>query len=283
MLSDVRLRERAKVSIEYWSENFLIDLSRQISSKNGYSEQQIWTQLLFLFRSGRALVKKRWTLFAIEASDKINSTPLPAQPHFQFLQAPLEGQWTLEQINGARAKQFLRFWNSQLLTSDGLDKNWTYDSFYGLVGLGSYALNHRSTQNGRRLIQNVARQLRQTAQPHRYGSYWPVSPKVFQHAPRSMSHNDNVALGMAHGISGVVSFLCLAAKAKIDRHQNLDLAQRAVGFMLNLESEMKFEAFPEYVDFKKSRFVHKGAVWCGGDMAVGNALSLLAEELDGSC
>lgn len=150
----------------------------------------------------------------------------------------------------------------------------SYDLLYGYVGVGVYFLERwprgRSI-DGLRLVVDVLERLTERVGP---GVAWYSQPERKIERVRRDGCYD---LGVAHGIPGVLHFLCQAARRGIETQRVNYLLQRAISWLLAQASPKEGRArFGTWVTAEG--FVRNSRpAWCYGDLGIAAILLQIAE------
>lgn len=153
--------------------------------------------------------------------------------------------------------------------SEHLQGRWQgpYDLVHGLVGVGAYLLPRATSTPVRAALATVCRQLDDVTTDIVAAS-GPGDTHSFRETP--------IALGMAHGIAGVIAFLCATVRSKGSDTCAVDLMRRLSSWMTS-ESMPGPHAFARFAgaDFRNDTFFG----WCWGDLGIALALYQASDVL----
>jgi lantibiotic biosynthesis protein len=161
---------------------------------------------------------------------------------------------------------------------------WTlsFDLVAGIVGIGVYGLERRSTAAGIGIVRNVVHRLKELAIEDAAGIRWHTAPRLLPPWQRELYPDGYFNLGVAHGMPGVIAFLaevCALEELAADARPLLDGAMQWLWSCAD-ESDgiSRFGTFvlPEQKDaqFRPSR-----VAWCYGDLGIAVALLVAARAV----
>jgi len=160
-------------------------------------------------------------------------------------------------------------------------KPWTdsYDLIYGLVGLGIYFLERLPDSHAETGLNAIIDRLEETVEITPAGFRWLTRPDWLSEPESSLTPHGYYALGMAHGIAGVISFLASLFKTGIARERAKRLLEGSVKWLVSQQGYSRTEE-------KYPRCVGPGVQpdgffgWCWGDAGIAAALIAAACALD---
>lgn len=136
------------------------------------------------------------------------------------------------------------------------------DFLYGAIGIGMYFLERKNSSILNQLIQAISAFGIQNK-----------SDKTFKWLYLRQGHwiHD---LGMAHGISSLITFASLLKKERLIADENLlqNLVHGAVNFLLSSEVQDQISLFPDYVTVDGKNNSRSRLSWCYGDLGIACAL-----------
>lgn len=146
-----------------------------------------------------------------------------------------------------------------------------YDLIYGLVGIGSYALDHADRGTAAALLMAVLERLEELAEEEEEGLAWTTRPELIRRESMRQLHPAGYRdLGMAHGISGVIGLLARAVDSGLAPEAAPRLLRGAVPWLLSCRRPADGgSAFP---DLDSRREESCRSAWCYGDPGVASAL-----------
>ena len=146
----------------------------------------------------------------------------------------------------------------------------TYDLIQGYVGIGVYFLERWPRGRSAEGLGHIVDVLEKLAEK--------VGPGVAWYSPPKESRPEGCYdLGVAHGIPGVLHFLCQAASRGIETQRVNSLLQQAMMWFIAQSSRNEGRArFGAWVT-AEGLVRHSRPSWCYGDLGVGAILSQIAE------
>ncbi|OQP61146.1 hypothetical protein A3860_05355 [Niastella vici] len=142
-----------------------------------------------------------------------------------------------------------------------------FEIFRGLTGKGLCFLEGPMTAAGQEGIEQILTILQSGAIPTDGGIAWTT---------KSWRGDElYFDLGIPHGVTGIILFLCRVSRTNIQRDLVLELIDGAVRWLLAQEKHMGIGYFPHIV----GREFAGRLAWCYGDMCVATALLAAAEVL----
>jgi lantibiotic modifying enzyme len=159
-----------------------------------------------------------------------------------------------------------------------------FDLWEGCVGLGVYALERYPHPNSKLLLELLIKQLDQLAVHTAEGITWFTSPETLRSRTRPIFPGGFYSLGIAHGISGVISFLSRVHALGILQDTTGKLLDGAVSWLLAQQQEKDTPLiFPQYIIPPKNEPLITGSFgWCHGDLGLAAALISAAHCTDQS-
>lgn len=153
---------------------------------------------------------------------------------------------------------------SNAIDIDIKSRNW--DPLHGYIGLGIYFLERHSFKNQTGVLTKIVDALYHSRVDFENYKLWITLG--YQHYSK-----DNYNFGMAHGMSGIVSFLSLVAAHNIEYDKCLEMVTDVLSFFSQYKTDQVLTGmFPtsiEVHDFKPEAGGRLG--WCYGDFCVINA------------
>ncbi len=189
--------------------------------------------------------------------------------------------WTLRHLDGlygGEPSAELTEAVDQLLLSSLRVKSWKreLDLTYGLVGLGTYALDHDCRLTRSRLLEGVLHHLEAQAEYGPNGTTWQTRALSAEPAAVEPQQPSSIDLGMAHGIPGVVAFLART----VSQGEGGQAARRLLtGASRWLLGQRRFSRDLSSFSYHAQGTRSARAAWCYGDPGAGGALLAAAEAL----
>lgn len=152
--------------------------------------------------------------------------------------------------------------------------NW--DPLHGYIGLSNYFLEKHKEMDQSITLQNICRALSQQREIV-HGS------KVWLDLDKNSPHR-SVNLGLAHGISGVISFLSRVHRLDICNELCKEMIIESIGFLKRARS---FSVHPflfplKYSIEQKEQVNYSRLAWCYGDLCIANACLQAGTALNNS-
>jgi len=151
-----------------------------------------------------------------------------------------------------------------------------FDLVSGLVGVGLYSLERRTSQVAASNVQRVVDRLAVLALPQASGFAWWSPPEQLGPYKLGQYPKGCFDLGVAHGVAGVIAFLAAVTAAGMQTVRSRELADGAVSWILShqrldrLPFSSRFPAaFEPGGELESTRYA-----WCYGDPGVAAALFL---------
>ena len=136
-----------------------------------------------------------------------------------------------------------------------------YDLLYGLMGKGVYFLERKNSDYYMKALVKIVNLIYENAKiPTSKHAYWIDSLNS------ELNGDSTISLGLAHGVSGIVSFLIEVNQRGIESLKTRELIDKAVRWIFEqkLISRDRTSIFPAYKDEKgPSRMA-----WCQGDLGI---------------
>ncbi len=159
------------------------------------------------------------------------------------------------------------------IEADGLNNN--YDLVFGLIGKGIYFIERIiGGKNLQKQMRTVTDAILKNSLSDKHGIYW-----VDKNNPNSFHglSEKSINLGLAHGLPGIISFLCMVSRfGEWDERDSMVL-EKSVTYLLRQETQERLSSFPNTTALDHTSRLG----WCYGDLGV--ALSLFrASEVLGS-
>lgn len=116
---------------------------------------------------------------------------------------------------------------------DALDNRWVghFDIVTGLAGIGLYGLERMPDRVGSEIVERSIDCLAAIAKVDSSGVYWETPLELIHPWWRNECVSPLVDYGMAHGVTGVLAFLCAAIKRGLRSCSILDLLDQGVHFL----------------------------------------------------
>jgi hypothetical protein len=149
-----------------------------------------------------------------------------------------------------------------------------YDLVGGLTGLGVYALARWPCIGAVQCALGVVEQLARRARHDRDGVFWLTPLSARHHSGR-----DEVDLGVAHGIAGVIPFLARACRLGLAQHVVRPLLDGAVSWLLAHMVDTAAGPTVPYLVAEGIAPVPARSAWCHGDPGVAAVLLLAARDV----
>ncbi|HLP47609.1 MAG TPA: lanthionine synthetase C family protein [Candidatus Deferrimicrobium sp.] len=161
---------------------------------------------------------------------------------------------------------------------DHCSKQIKFDLWDGCAGLGIYALERYPHGNAKILLEIIVRQLDRLAIHSNKGITWFTSAAIIPPQVRVFYPNGYYALGIAHGIAGVISFLSRVYALGILPDITKSLLTGAISWLLSQEYENDFGLlFPQILLPPENKPLITGTFgWCHGDLGLAAALATAA-------
>ena len=149
-----------------------------------------------------------------------------------------------------------------------------FDVWEGCAGLGVYALERYPHSNSKLLLELLIKQLEQLAVHNDKGTTWFTSPEPRRSRAAQLSPEGSYVLGVAHGISGVISFLSRVHALNILPDTTKELLYGSVSWLLAQQQENDSPLiFPQFIMPPDNKPLITGTFgWCHGDLGLAAAL-----------
>jgi class I lanthipeptide synthase len=149
-----------------------------------------------------------------------------------------------------------------------------FDVWEGCVGLGVYALERYPHSNSKILLELLIKQLDRLAVHTGKGIAWFTPPGTLPGRTKSIYPGGFYSLGVAHGISGVISFLSRVHALGILPDTTAKLLDGAVSWLLAQQCEKGSPLiFPQFLLPPDNKPLSTGTFgWCHGDLGLAAAL-----------
>ena len=155
---------------------------------------------------------------------------------------------------------------------------WEYDLYFGLAGLGLYALDHPDRVFSGTVVSEVVARLEELAVPGKPGVAWVSPPELMPPEYQERYPTGRYDFCMAHGISGVIGFLAECCRLDVQRTRAARLLCGAVEWLLaHKRIEDGGSTFSAFLDTLSQSC---RSAWCYGDPGVCAALLSAARALD---
>lgn len=149
-----------------------------------------------------------------------------------------------------------------------------FDLWEGCAGLGVYALERYPHSNSKLLLELLIKQLEQLAVHNDNGITWFTPPETGRSPAGQVSPGGSYVLGVAHGLSGVISFLSRVHRLNILPDTTKKLLYGAVSWLLARQQEKDSPLiFPQFIIPPDNIPLTTGTFgWCHGDVGLAAAL-----------
>ena len=160
------------------------------------------------------------------------------------------------------------------LLLDHWSKPGKFDLWEGCTGLGVYALERYPHSNSTLLLELLIKQLDQLAVHNDKGITWFTPPETLPGRTRLIYPGGFYSLGVAHGISGVISFLSRVYALGISRETTGKLLDGSISWLLAQQQENDSHLiFPQFLLPPDNKPLSSGTFgWCHGDLGLAAAL-----------
>lgn len=149
-----------------------------------------------------------------------------------------------------------------------------FDLWEGAVGLGIYALERYPLGNSRLLLELVVNQLYRLSTADDQGTTWFTPPEMLRPQTRQAYPQGFYDLGVAHGVTGVVSFFSRVDRLEIEKDIVQNMLYGAGNWLLAQKQRGDPHLiFPQFLmpPDNKPTITHTFG-WCHGDIGVAAAL-----------
>jgi hypothetical protein len=187
--------------------------------------------------------------------------------------------WTIEHFQRrglaiAKGLRDVRWDTDQILVRNlaSSEKVVCYDLTTGIVGLGVYALERQRGPRPSRLLSAVIEKLVCSAERRNPGQAWFTPPELLSQDEKALCPVGYYNLGMAHGVTGVVSFLCRVLEETNPGGAAQPILESAVEWLLSrrLNSGLGLKMPCWENPTGRIRMARLG--WCYGDAVAGLAV-----------
>lgn len=150
-----------------------------------------------------------------------------------------------------------------------------FDLWEGCAGIGVYALERYPHSNSKLLLELLIKQLERLAVHNDKGITWCTPPDTRLSRAAQNSPGGSYVLGVAHGISGVISFLSRVHTLNILPDTTNKLLYGAVSWLLAQQRQNDSPLiFPQFIIPPDNKPVTTGRFgWCHGDLGLAAALT----------
>lgn len=157
-----------------------------------------------------------------------------------------------------------------------------YDLINGLAGIGLWALTIKNSQWQHRIVVRVLELLKRSSQQTDAGTTWPtpaVRTRLLQRLLGDRFDHLEYNLGLAHGIPGVMGFLCICLHKGYEPDLTRSLLMGALSWLSrSLLPSTSYSAFAN----SAGRQDPARLAWCYGDGGIALALHATASTLGSS-
>jgi lantibiotic modifying enzyme len=148
-------------------------------------------------------------------------------------------------------------------------KNGNWDPLHGMVGLGIYFLERNKETGETKYLDKIIEYLAQMRTAAGDNKVW-ITPAYGKYS------NDNFNFGMAHGMSGILSFLAQVHARGIKQDATREMILSCLPFLLQHEYSDDIDyRFPNSIDVSPDFVEQKPGsrlAWCYGDLCLANML-----------
>ena len=153
----------------------------------------------------------------------------------------------------------------------------TYDLITGLTGIGLYGIRRSIEPSGALLTKAVVARLRDLAVVDESGVCWQTPPMAAGPRSEGPFANGLVDLGLAHGVSGTITFLAEVVRSGLPIPHAKALLMDATRWLLSQGREGALcPSFPHAVVSSEVFAPTSRLAWCTGDLSVASALMAAA-------
>jgi len=154
---------------------------------------------------------------------------------------------------------------------------WEYDLFFGLAGLGLYALDHPDRRIAEAMVSEIVTRLEELALPCDSGVSWLSQPELTPQEYQEAYPEGRFDLCLAHGVAGVIGFLSECCRLDFQRPRAERLLQGAVEWLLaHKRPEDEGSTFSAFLDTVSQSC---RSAWCYGDPGICASLLSAARAL----
>lgn len=147
-----------------------------------------------------------------------------------------------------------------------------FDLINGLVGQGVYFLERWPLGRSEEGLRLVIRGLNESAENASGTSTWRTAPEVLPDRERKLYPNGYYNLGLAHGVPGVLHFLCQVVETGIETETVNCLLDRTLAWLMaqsgSDKERLRFKAWVSSCGISRDA----RPVWCYGDLGVAAVL-----------
>lgn len=152
-----------------------------------------------------------------------------------------------------------------------------YELLNGLVGIGLYLLERLPDARAAALLELLLDRLEDLSEATTNGVRWFTPPTHLSSDERRLSPRGHYALGMAHGVAGVVAFLARLSQTDIAVRRSTTLLRRATQDLVRRATSPTAPMFPRWIGPGAQPDFFFG--WCWGDLGIAIALYAAAGAL----
>lgn len=155
-----------------------------------------------------------------------------------------------------------------------------YDLISGLSGIGLFFLERLPLATAREGLRRVLDHLEALAERTDSGITWYTPARLVPESQRDEAPDGYYNLGVAHGVPGVIYFLCEIATADIERSRAERLLDGSVRWLLAQQQALpSWWLYPNWIAPRRSRKPSRLA-WCYGDLGIAAVLRHVARRLE---
>ena len=154
------------------------------------------------------------------------------------------------------------------------------DVISGTIGAAVYALERLPDPGAAECLERIVERLSRSAESSGRFTTWrsPRSRRIHPY-PEGLNRR-RYAIGVAHGVAGIVAALASIHAAGIARRQTRRLVEGAVRWLLDCRDSAPGSCFPREIDSRGRAVPARNLGWCWGDSGTIAALFVAAASLD---
>ena len=154
-----------------------------------------------------------------------------------------------------------------------------FDLWEGCTGLGIYALERYPLSNSKLLLESLVKQLEKLAVHSENGISWFTPSEAIQSRAAQNGSVGSYILGVAHGLSGIISFLSRVYSLNIIPGITRKLLKGAISWLLTQQYKSDSPLiFPQFILTPNNRPHTSGTFgWCHGELGLAAALLSAAD------
>jgi hypothetical protein len=151
----------------------------------------------------------------------------------------------------------------------------SFDFMSGAAGFAEFGLRRLDAGDftGRAIVEEAIRWLDASAERSPKGIAWRLPSELVRDQHKKLFHERAYALGVSHGITGVISVLARAIMHDVDADRSVSLLDGSLCFLLAHENEgPKGRVYPASTSLLEKDDL-AGLTWCWGDLGISAVLS----------